>query len=127
MWKTAAKARVGLSLAVAAGMLTFGWASASAQDAAPRGEGEEDVASPPALETMEITGTIEAATKNVLGQATQVRIVSQEMGAFLIAKDGKGEELKDHVGATVTVTARPTRDAQGNETLAVERYELHKS
>ena len=126
MWKTATLGLVGFAMAaIGVTLLTFG---VGAQEVAfdPRSEVASDVAAGPAFEMMVVTGTIQAAEEDFLGQATRVRIVSPEAGAFLIARDAKGRELESHVGAIVTVTAERTRDDEGNEILSVERYQVHE-
>jgi len=85
------------------------------------------VDAPPPSATMTVTGTIEAVEKSLLGKVEQVRIVSPELGSFLIEPSGKGEELKELVGEQVTVVAQRKTDAQGRTTLAVERYQLEQS
>jgi hypothetical protein len=86
----------------------------------------ETAAARPAFEIVVITGRIEPAEATFLGRAAQIRIVSAE-GAFLIAHEGKGQELKDHIGAIVTLTAERMHDDEGYEILSVERYRVHRS
>ena len=116
MWKQTATLGL-LSFAVATGVtpLIFDRAIAWAEAAAR-----------PAFEIVVITGRIEPAEENFLGRAAQIQIVSAEAGAFLIAHEGKGRELKHHVGAIVTLTAERMHDAEGNEILSVERYRVHR-
>ena len=111
MWKkTAMLPSLGIAVAIGASVL--------AQAA--------EAGASPAFEIRVITGRIESAEENLLGETTQVRIVSAVEGAFLIANEGIGEELTSHVGAIVTVTAERTHDDEGNEILSVERYHVHK-
>jgi len=121
MRQSTAKVRVAIAAVLAGTLLGLGWTAAA--------EGEKTAApgvaaAPPSPERMVVTGTIEALEKNLLGWATKVQIVSPAMGSFLIADSGKGRELKKLVGETVTVTAQRQHDAEGNEVLSVERYEI---
>jgi len=120
MRRSTAKVRVAIAAVLAGTLLGLGWTAAAEGERA----GAPGVAAPPSPERMVVTGTVEALDKNLLGQATKVQIVSSAMGNFLIADTGKGQELKKHVGETVTVTAQRQRDAEGNEILSVERYEI---
>lgn len=125
MSKTSAKTRVGRVTAIlGAALLGFASASLAAEAASPAKT--PDVSSAPPATMLKLTGTIEAVDKNVLGHATRVRIVTPDKGTFLIAKAGKGEDLMSHVGETVTVTAHRTQDAQGNEVLSVDGYQIHE-
>lgn len=124
MRKSSAKIRFGLATAIVAAALICFASAGVATEAPPPGEAGDAISSHP--EKMAITGTIEAVEENFLGRATQVRIVSPDMGTFLIANAGKGEDLTGHVGETVTVVAQRTTDGKGNQVLAVEGYKVHE-
>ena len=56
------------------------------------------------LETVTITGEIEAAYYDDDGNVTQVAIYDGEWGSVLVLKSGKGAELLNHLGAFVSAT-----------------------
>ena len=117
MWKqTATLGLLGFAVVTGVAPLAFDRTVAWAEAAAAR----------PAFEIVVITGRIEPAEATFLGRAAQIQIVSAEAGAFLIAHEGKGQELKQHVGAIVTLTAERMHDDEGYEILAVERYRVHR-
>ena len=125
MWITSAKTRLAIVGAIAAAVFGSYASPSAASEETLRREPATAVAAPPPDEMMKVTGTIEAVEENFFGYAIQVRIIS-DMGAFLIAKAGKGEELTGHVGETVTLLAHRTTDEQGNTVLSVEGYRVHE-
>jgi hypothetical protein len=74
-----------------------------------------------------VTGTIRPAETNLLGGVKTVQIVVPRVGSFRIADSGKGRDLKDHVGETVTVMAMSRIDSGGNQILRVEDYSIDAS
>ena len=74
-----------------------------------------------------VTGTIQAAETSVLGTVETVEIVVPQVGRFRIADLGKGRDLKEHVGETVTIMAMSQTDAVGNQILRVEDYSIDPS
>lgn len=117
-----------LALAVVVlAIVAFSWTSPAAEGMGQAGTKTDVAASPGESSILKLTGTIEAIDKPVPGSDSKVRIVSPEKGAFPIANSGKGQELVEHVGATVVLTARRTRDGNGHEILTVQSYQIKKS
>lgn len=74
-----------------------------------------------------VTGTIQPAERNFLGAVKTVEIVVPQVGSFRVDDSGKGRDLKDHVGETVTVMAMSRADSGGNPILRVEDYSIDPS
>jgi len=73
-----------------------------------------------------VTGTVEVAEKNFLGQVKALQLVAG-IGNFRIASDAKGRELTDQVGRRVTLTGERAKDRHGNLVLAVRDYAPDRS
>lgn len=112
---------VALPIGLVAALLVLGPAAFAGEGSTPMKSG----ASQAQASTMTITGTIEAVKKDAKGHAQSVRVVSPEHGSFLVQDEGKGAELKDHVGEKVTLMASRQRDGSGKTVLNVEHYTVH--
>jgi hypothetical protein len=117
--------RVALATSLAVILLTFGGqatAQVAVESAAAQGKTVEEMGT----RTLDVTGTIEAAEKSFFGRVKTVQIVSSELGTFLVADDEIGRKLAEHVGRTVTVTARQELDDEGKRVLAISEYRVHE-
>jgi hypothetical protein len=70
---------------------------------------------------------VRTVDENLLGSPKTVEVVTEEMGSFLVEDEGAGEELKSHVGKTVTVVAVIKRGEDGRERLSVQKFRVHGS
>jgi hypothetical protein len=78
----------------------------------------------PGEKKMILTGTVQAVDTSFLGSVETVKIVSPEMGIYLIADDATGKQLTDHVGEVVTLVAVLKRNGDGQQFLYVQRFEV---
>lgn len=117
--------RLGIASALAAALMGFA-AIAPAEDGGSGATNRPGMgATPPAADLELMTGTVRAVEKSLLGRPETVEIVTPEVGTYPVDDEGVGEELKEHVGRTVTVVAVIRRDADGRERLSVRKFRVH--
>jgi hypothetical protein len=81
---------------------------------------------PPPADLELMTGTVRAVEESLLGRPETVEIVTPEVGTYPVEDEGVGEELKEHVGETVTVVAVIRLGADGRERLSVQKFRVHE-
>jgi hypothetical protein len=109
------------AVAIAATALLSAGSALSARSALAAGG--NDAAAPQPAGAVSITGTVQTATRTMAGQPSTVQIVSPDRGTYLVEDSGKGKELKEYVGRTVTVVAR-VKHKDGKGMLVVQDFRL---